>query len=327
MNLLDLLGEAVHLHASDLHVSSGMPPMYRIDGDLIPLAGANILEAQWLEDQLAEIRPEQCSKDQEQDFSYMFCNGIRCRVNVFHQLHGISATFRILTSQIPLLDSLVCSEVLKDVCALQQGLILVTGSSGSGKSTTLAAMIQHINMNQASHIITIEDPIEYVYHPKKSLIQQRELAQHTTSFQHALRASLREDPDIILLGEMRDLDTIRLALTAAETGHLVFATLHTNSCAATINRIIDVFPAGDKELVRSLLSNSLQAVISQALIKKKGGGRVAVQEVMIATIAIKNLIRENKISQIMSAMQTGRASGMRTMEDSLKELKRQGLVE
>ena len=327
VDLVQLLSEAVRLGASDLHLSSGMLPIFRIDGDLTPQENAEVLDAHWLQEQLATIRPKEGAQRLEQDFSFAHTNGTRFRVNVFHQLRGISAVFRIIAEKVPTLESLTVQPILKDLCSLPNGLVLVTGPTGSGKSTTLAAMIQHVNLNEAAHIITMEDPIEYVYKSEKALIQQREVHQHTESFQDALRASLREDPDVILVGEMRDLETIRLALTAAETGHLVFATLHTNSCAATINRIIDVFPAGDKDLVRSMLADSLQAVISQVLVKKKGGGRVAVQEVMICTTAIRNLIRESKISQIMSAMQTGRSSGMRTMEESLKELKMKGLIE
>lgn len=327
MDLAQLLADAVRLKASDLHLSSGMQPIVRVDGDLVPLAGSSLLEDPWLKEQLAKIRPKDGAQSLEQDFSFALEGGTRFRVNIFHQLRGISAVFRVISEKVPTLESLSVSPILKDLCALPHGLVLVTGPTGSGKSTTLAAMIQHINLNEASHIITMEDPIEYVYQCEKSLIQQREIHQHTENFQNALRASLREDPEVILVGEMRDLETIRLALTAAETGHLVFGTLHTNSCAATVNRIIDVFPAGDKDLVRSMLADSLQAVISQSLIKKKGGGRVAVQEIMIATTAIRNLIREDKIQQIMSAMQTGRAAGMRTMEDSLKELKTKGIID
>lgn len=327
MDLMQLLLEAVRLKASDLHVASGMPPIFRIDGDLCPVEKADILEASWLDEQLSKIRPKEGAQRLEQDFSFALPGSSRFRVNIFHQLHGISAVFRVIAEKVPTLESLSVQPILKDLCSLPNGLVLVTGPTGSGKSTTLAAMIQHINLAEPAHIITMEDPIEYVYKSEKALIQQREIHQHTESFQDALRASLREDPDVILVGEMRDLETIRLALTAAETGHLVFGTLHTNSCAATVNRIIDVFPAGDKELVRSMLSDSLQAVISQTLVKKKGGGRVAAQEIMICTTAIRNLIRESKISQIISAMQTGRASGMRTMEESLKELKTKGLID
>lgn len=326
MDLMQLLTEAVRLKASDLHVSSGMRPIMRIDGELQPLENEKILEASWLQEQLAAIRPKEGAQRLEQDFSFALPGSSRFRVNVFHQLRGISAVFRVISEHVPTLESLEVQPILKELCALPNGLVLVTGPTGSGKSTTLAAMIQHINQNEPAHILTMEDPIEYVYTPEKALIQQREVHQHTESFQEALRASLREDPDVILVGEMRDLETIRLALTAAETGHLVFGTLHTNSCAATVNRIIDVFPAGDKELVRSMLSDSLQAVISQTLLKKIGGGRVAAQEIMICTPAVRNLIRESKISQILSAMQTGRASGMRTMEDSVKELKSKGLI-
>lgn len=324
---MQLLTEAVRLKASDLHLSSGMPPIFRIDGELQALENTAPLEASWLQEQLSHIRPKDGAQRLEQDFSFALAGSSRFRVNVFHQLRGISAVFRVIAEKVPTLESLSVQPVLKDFCSLPHGLVLVTGPTGSGKSTTLAAMVQHINLTKHAHILTMEDPIEYVYTSEKALIQQREVHQHTESFQDALRASLREDPDVILVGEMRDLETIRLALTAAETGHLVFGTLHTNSCADTVNRIIDVFPAGDKELVRSMLANSLQAVISQTLVKKKGGGRVAAQEIMVCTTAIRNLIRENKISQIISTMQTGRASGMRTMEESLKELKTKGWID
>jgi len=327
MDLMDLLADAIRLGASDLHLSSGMRPILRINGDLLPLEGSQQLEDPWLQEQLAKIRPKEGLQRLEQDFSFALAGGARFRANVFHQLRGISAVFRVIAEKVPTLEALSAPPILKTLCELPNGLVLVTGPTGSGKSTTLAAMIQHINLTESAHIITMEDPIEYVYKSEKSLIQQREIHQHSESFQDALRASLREDPEVILVGEMRDLETIRLALTAAETGHLVLATLHTNSCAATINRIIDVFPAGDKELVRSMLSDSLQAVVSQTLIKKKGGGRVAVQEIMVSTTAIRNLIREDKVTQIMSAIQTGRASGMRTMEDSLKELRIKGLID
>ncbi|MES2204091.1 MAG: type IV pilus twitching motility protein PilT [Pseudomonadota bacterium] len=326
MDLMQLLAETVQLGASDLHVSSGLSPRVRIDGELTPLEGACVLSDAELLDQLSAIRPPKNTQNLEQDFSFAFKEGIRFRVNIFYQLRGISAVFRAISREAPALESLPTASLLKNLCALKTGLILVTGPTGCGKSTTLAAMIQHINLTQNAHIISLEDPIEYVYQSEKSLIQQREIHQHTASFQDALRAALREDPDVILVGEMRDLETIRLALTAAETGHLVLATLHTQSCSATINRIIDVFPAGDKELVRNMLADSLQAVISQTLVKKKNGGRVAAQEIMMGTTPIRNLIRENKTAQILSAIQTGRASGMQTMDESLKELKKLDLI-
>ena len=218
-------------------------------------------------------------------------------------------------------------EVLTDFCSLDNGLVLVTGPTGSGKSTTLAAMIDHINQTQSKHILTLEDPIEFVHENAKCLVQQREIHQHTDSFHSALRAALREDPDVILVGEMRDVQTIRLALTAAETGHLVFATLHTSSAAKTINRIIDVFPAGEKEMVRSMLSESLKAVAAQVLLKRKGGGRVAAHEIMVCTPAVRNLIREDKIQQIPSALQTGSSYGMVVLEKSIERLKSQGVIE
>lgn len=327
MDLRALLSEATRRGASDLHLSSGSLPLLRIDGELVPLEGAQRLEDEWLRNQLSVIRPKEGAQKLEQDFAFVAENGLRFRANIFHQLRGISAVFRVIAEKAPTLEALFMPPIITSLCALSKGLILVTGPAGCGKSTTLAAMIQHINLTRSAHIISLEDPIEYVYQSEKSLIQQREIYEHTLSFHEALRATLREDPDVILVGEMRDLETMRLALTAAETGHLVLATLHTQSCAATMNRIIDVFPAGDKELVRSMLADSLQAVISQTLVKKKSGGRVAAQEIMVCTSAIRNLIRENKMAQILSVIQTGRLSGMQTMDDSLKELRRQKFVD
>jgi len=326
MDITSLLQEAVSKGASDLHLSSGMPPILRIDGDLIRMDEA-VLSDRVLRQQLEEVRPNPNTQQLEQDFSYEIKDLSRFRVNIFHQLRGISAVFRVISKEVPSLESLSMPPIVTKLCNLPKGLVLVTGPTGCGKSTTLAAMIRYINSTQPKHILTLEDPIEYTHIPDKCLIQQREVHHHTESFQAALRSALREDPDVILLGEMRDLETIRLALTAAETGHLVFATLHTSSCAMTIDRIIDVFPAGEKDLVRALLSESLQAVISQNLIKKKGGGRIVTQEIMICTSAIRNLIRENKTPQIFSAIQTGQAHGMNTMEQSLKALASQRLID
>jgi len=320
MNIIALFEKSIELKASDLHLSSGTPPILRIDGDLVRLENTAVIENSWLKDSLAKIFPAERTDCLEYDFSFTLFDSIRCRVNIFQQSRGTSAAFRFISHDVPTLDSLMMPPILKSLSLLKNGLLLVTGSTGSGKTSTVAAMIQNINQHKASHIITMEDPIEYVYNPDKSLIQQREIHQHTNSFQSALRAALREDPDVIVVGELRDLETIRLALTAAETGHLVIATLHTHSCATSVNRIIDVFPSEDKALVRNMLSESLQGVISQTLVKKIGGGRIAAQEIMIGNPAIRHLIRENKTTQITSVIQTNQANGMRTMEDSLKDL-------
>jgi twitching motility protein PilT len=262
----------------------------------------------------------------ETDFSFEIPTLARFRVNAFNQNRGAGGVFRTIPSKVLTLEDLGCPAIFKDIADQPRGVVLVTGPTGSGKSTTLAALINYLNEKEFSHILTIEDPIEFIHESKKSLINQREVFQHTLGFSEALRSALREDPDIILVGEMRDLETIRLALTAAETGHLVFATLHTNSAAKTIDRIIDVFPAGEKDMVRAMLSESLRAVISQALFKRTGGGRIAAHEIMIATPAIRNLIRENKVAQMYSAIQTGQATGMQTLDQNLQGLVRAGLV-
>jgi twitching motility protein PilT len=262
----------------------------------------------------------------ETDFSFEIPNLARFRVNAFNQNRGAGAVFRNIPSLIKSLDDLNAPKVFKDLCLLPRGLVLVTGPTGSGKSTTLAGMIDYVNINRPDHIITIEDPIEFVHESKRSLINQREVHRDTLGFSEALRSALREDPDVVLVGEMRDLETIRLALTAAETGHLVFGTLHTSSAAKTVDRIVDVFPAAEKEMVRSMLSESLRAVISQTLLKRLGGGRIAAHEIMIATPAIRNLIRENKIAQMYSSIQTGQAQGMQTLDQCLTEMLAKGLV-
>jgi twitching motility protein PilT len=323
----DLLKKAVELKASDLHLSSGVAPIVRVDGDLITLDGEAVLTNEFLQKELGDIRPKIGSEKFEQDFSYEIKGLSRFRVNIFIQTRGISAVFRVIPDEAVTLEELMMPPIMKELCELSHGLVLITGPTGSGKSTTLAAMVHHINTTQSKHLLTLEDPIEFTHKSEKCLVQQREVHQHTESFSDALRAMLREDPDVILIGEMRDLETVRLALTAAETGHLVFATLHTNTAPTTINRIIDVFPAGEKDLVRSMLAESLRAVMSQTLLKRIGGGRVAAYEILISTPAVRNLIREDKIPQILSAIQTGQEKGMKTLGQHLKELAEQGLIE
>lgn len=323
MGLSELLAFSVKNKASDLHLSAGMPPMIRVDGELRKI-NLPCLDSKATQDLLDDIMDEQQRLYYQEfldiDFSWELPGVARFRVNAFHQQHGPASVFRVIPNDIMSMEALGLPEILKDIINKRHGLILVTGPTGSGKSTTLASMINYINQTRQEHIITIEDPIEFIHKSDQCLINQREIKQHTLSFNHALRSALREDPDIILVGEMRDPETIRLALSAAETGHLVFATLHTNSAAKTINRIIDVFPAGEKEMVRSMLSESLLAVLSQSLIKRSDEGRVAAIEIMVCTPAIRNLIREDKIPQIYSCIQTGQASGMRTLDMHLREL-------
>lgn len=316
MNLEQLLSLTLQHNASDLHLSAGLPPLLRIDGELKNLNFSPLTQ----EDLQSLLKDHIDTKQHEIDFALNISELPRFRVNVFQQNRGIAAVFRVIPNLIPSLDELKLPAALKTIATYKNGLVLITGATGSGKSTTLAAIINHINENYAHHIITIEDPIEFIHTSKKSLINQRQIHRDTLSFNNALRSALREDPDIILVGELRDLETIRLALTAAETGHLVFATLHTSSAAKTINRIIDVFPGDEKNLIRSLLAESLQAVICQTLVKKNNSGRAAACEIMITTPAIRNLIRENKIPQIETAIQTGGAVGMQTMEQSLQKL-------
>lgn len=318
-----LLMQSIEKKASDLHLSVGLPPIVRIDGDLIHLSDLVISESD-LKAMLKTIMTEKQEKSFEEklelDFSVALENNTRFRVNVFSQMRGLAAAFRAIPSVVPSLEDLELPPVFKDIADMNAGLVLVTGPTGSGKSTTLAAMIEYINQSQGYHILTIEDPIEFTHEGKKCMINQRELNRNTLSFDNALRSALREDPDIILVGEMRDLETIRLALTAAETGHLVFATLHTSSAAKTINRIIDVFPGEEKHMIRSILSESLQAVICQTLLKRVGGGRVAALEIMRCNPAIRNLIREDKVAQMYSVLQTSASLGMQTLDQHLKEL-------
>jgi twitching motility protein PilT len=329
MDISELLAFSVKNKASDLHLSSGLPPMIRVDGDLRQL-NVPALENQQLTELLYSCMNDQQRRDFEAnlecDFSYAVPGLARFRVNCFHQDRGVGGAFRTIPMAIWSLEDIGAPPSFKDIINVPRGLVLVTGPTGSGKSTTLAAMIDHLNNTVPGHILTIEDPIEFVHTSRKCLINQREVHRDTHGFNQALRAALREDPDIILVGEMRDIETIRLALTAAETGHLVFATLHTSSAAKTIDRIIDVFPAGEKTMVRSMLSESLRAVIAQTLLKRIGGGRIAAHEIMLATPAIRNLIREDKVAQMYSAIQTGQNMGMHTLDQFMETLVSRGLV-
>ncbi len=329
MNLADLLAFTVKHGASDLHLSAGLPPLVRIDGDITRI-NLPAMTHNDVYDQVYGVMNDNQRKtfdaDMECDFSIEIPNLARFRVNAFQQSRGMGSVFRTIPTDIKTMDELGMPAVFRQMVAVPRGLILVTGPTGSGKSTTLAAMVDYLNRNEPAHILTIEDPIEFVHPPRRALINQREVHRDTHSFTNALRSALREDPDIILVGEMRDLETIRLALTAAETGHLVFGTLHTTSAAKTIDRIIDVFPEGEKPLVRSMLSESMQAVVSQTLMKKKGGGRVAAWEIMIGTPAIRNLIREDKVAQMYSSIQTGQAFGMQTLDQHLLALVKAGVI-
>ncbi len=330
MKLDELLKFSVQQGASDLHISAGLPPMIRVDGDVRRINVPSLTEndvRDLIYDSMHDDQIRNFEDSWEADFSMAIKSVARFRVNVFNQDRGMGAVFRTIPDKILTLEQLGCPESFKEIVNVPRGLVVVTGPTGSGKSTTLAAMMDYLNESKNEHILTIEDPIEFVHQSKKCLINQREVHRDTRSFANALRSALREDPDIILVGEMRDLETIRLALTAAETGHLVFGTLHTTSAAKTIDRIIDVFPGEEKQLVRSMLSESLRAVIAQTLMKKIGGGRTAAWEIMIGTSAIKNLIREDKVAQMYSAIQTGRAYGMQTLDQHLRDLVNAGLVD
>ncbi len=329
MDIAELLAFGVKNDASDLHLSAGLPPMIRVDGDIRRI-NVPALEHKQVHSLIYDIMNDKQRKDYEEffetDFSFEIPGLARFRVNAFNHNRGAGAVFRTIPSRILSLEELGCPAVFKEIADVPRGIVLVTGPTGSGKSTTLAAMVDYKNDNEFGHILTVEDPIEFVHESKKCLVNQREVHRDTLGFNEALRSALREDPDIILVGEMRDLETIRLALSAAETGHLVFGTLHTSSAAKTIDRIIDVFPAAEKDMVRSMLSESLRAVIAQTLIKKIGGGRIAAHEIMIGTPAIRNLIRENKIAQMYSAIQTGQGIGMQTLDQCLKDLVGKGQI-
>ena len=329
MDITELLAFSAKQGASDLHLSAGLPPMIRVDGDVRRI-NLPALDHKQVHALIYDIMNDKQRKDFEEfletDFSFEVPGVARFRVNAFNQNRGAGAVFRTIPSKVLSMEDLGMGEIFKKISDVPRGLVLVTGPTGSGKSTTLAAMLDYINSNKYHHILTVEDPIEFVHESKKCLINQREVHRDTLGFSEALRSALREDPDIILVGEMRDLETIRLALTAAETGHLVFGTLHTTSAAKTIDRVVDVFPAEEKSMVRSMLSESLQSVISQTLLKKIGGGRVAAHEIMIGTPAIRNLIREDKVAQMYSAIQTGGSLGMQTLDSCLKSLVTKGIV-
>jgi twitching motility protein PilT len=330
MDITQLLAFSVKNKASDLHLSAGLPPMIRVNGDvrrinIDPLTHKQVHAMVY--DIMNDTQRKHYEDTLECDFSFEVQGLARFRVNAFHQNRGAGAVFRTIPSKIQTLQQLNCPQVFADLALKPRGLVLVTGPTGSGKSTTLAAMVDHLNESEYGHILTLEDPIEFVHESKKCLVNQREVGPHTLSFSNALRAALREDPDCILVGELRDLETIRLALTAAETGHLVFGTLHTSSAAKTVDRIVDVFPAAEKDMVRAMMSESLVAVISQTLCKTKdGSGRVAAHEIMIGTAAIRNLIRENKLAQMYSSIQTGQNVGMQTLDQCLADLVRRNLI-
>ena len=330
MEISELLAFGVKNKASDLHLSAGLPPMIRVHGDIRRI-NVPVLTHEDVHGMVYDIMNDGQRKHYEEnlecDFSFEIPTLARFRVNAFVHQRGAGAVMRTIPSKVQSLEELNAPKIFVDIANQPRGMVLVTGPTGSGKSTTLAAMVNHINENEYGHILTVEDPIEFVHESRKCLINQREVGPHTLSFSNALRSALREDPDIILVGEMRDLETIRLAMTAAETGHLVLGTLHTSSAAKTVDRIIDVFPAAEKEMIRSMLSESLRAVISQTLMKTKdGSGRVAAHEIMIGTPAIRNLIREAKIAQMYSSIQTGQSVGMQTMDQCLMDLVKRNVV-
>ncbi len=330
MDIFELLAFVVKNKASDLHLSAGLPPMIRVHGDvrrinLPPLEHKDVHAMVY--DIMNDGQRKFYEENLECDFSFEIPNLARFRVNAFNQNRGAGGVFRTIPSKVLSLEDLKAPKVFGEIANQPRGMVLVTGPTGSGKSTTLAAMVNHLNENEYGHILTVEDPIEFVHESKKCLMNQREVGPHTLSFANALRSALRQDPDVILVGEMRDLETIRLAMTAAETGHLVFGTLHTSSAAKTIDRIIDVFPAEEKEMIRAMLSESLRAVISQTLLKTKdGSSRVAAHEIMVGTPAIRNLIREGKVAQMYSAIQTGAQLGMQTLDQNLQELVKRNVV-
>jgi twitching motility protein PilT len=330
-HLDELFHQMMDVKASDLHLKSNKTPMVRVDGSMMPLGDRPVLEADELERLVRAVMPErnhsEFNETNDTDFAYSLGTRARMRCNVFRDLAGVGAVFRQIPQKILTAKDLNLPKAVMEFCTADKGLVVVTGPTGSGKSTTLASMIDWINENRDDHLITIEDPVEFVHKDKKCLINQREVGAHTKGFKSALRAALREDPDIVLVGEMRDLETVAIAIETAETGHLVFGTLHTNTAASTVDRIIDQFPTDRQSQVRTMLSESLRGVVAQTLLKKKGGGRVAALEILVVTSAIANLIREGKTFQIASAMQTGRGLGMQTISDAMIELVKNGTVE
>jgi twitching motility protein PilT len=329
MDITQLLQFAYQQDASDLHISAGEPPMVRVHGDVKKVKVPPLTLEQthaMIYDIMNDGQRKHFEEYSDIDFSMQLGEMARFRVNVFRQNRGLAAVFRKIPTKILTLEQLGMPPILANISRAEKGLVLVTGPTGSGKSTTLAAMINLINEELEGHILTIEDPIEFVHPSKKCLVSQREVGPHTKSFSNALKAALREDPDIILVGEMRDLETIQLALTAAETGHLVFGTLHTSSAPKTVDRVIDVFPPNQQAQVRAMFAESIQAIVTQTLCRKSGGGRVAALEILTGTTAVRNLIREGKIHQIPSVMQTSQAQGMQTLEMHLRDLVAQGLI-
>ena len=325
-----LLAEIVARRASDIHLASGQPPAFRVDGDIVPAPEFGVLESSRLADMLWTLAPvknrEEFEERNDTDFATATSEA-RFRVNVFADRHGIGSVMRQIPSTIRSATDMGIPKAVLDLCFLSKGLVLVTGPTGSGKSTTLAAMVDHVNRNRDDHIITIEDPVEFVHENKRCLLNQREVGTHTQSFKAALRAALREDPDVVLVGELRDLETIAIAIETAETGHLVFGTLHTNSAPSTVDRIIDQFPSDRQAQIRTMLSESLKGVVTQVLCKKIGGGRVAAMEILLVSSSVANLIREGKTFQIPSVMQTAKGIGMTTLNDALLDLVKKGLVE
>ncbi|KLJ14678.1 MULTISPECIES: type IV pilus twitching motility protein PilT [Pseudomonas] len=330
MDVTDLLARAVAVQASDLHLAAGQTPMLRLDGELqrmaMPPLAAGALVA-GMATLLDDTQREQWAQGAELDLALALPALGRFRVNLFRQLNGPAATFRLIPGRIATLDELALTDVFQAVVQYRDGLVLVGGPTGSGKSSTLATLLDQLNREKALHIITLEDPVEVIHSSQRSLVNQREVGRHSSGFAQGLRSALRQDPDVIMIGELRDLETIRLALQAAETGHLVLATVHARSAASSIERLVEVFAADEKPLVRAMLAESLQMVVAQVLVRRVGGGRVAAREVLVATPAVRNLVREGRMAQLCSVMQAGGAQGMRTMEGALRGLREKGLVD